>query len=74
MNIVTTTHELKAEIYFADGDTRTIRIKNPKENLTRAQVAAIPWNTLIGDKTGAPFSYFNTAKDVELTTINYDIE
>lgn len=51
---------LKIEMKFVDGDTRTQALKNPKETITQEQVAELNAyiqanNLLIGDKGGATF-------------------
>lgn len=51
---------LKIEMKFVDGDTRTQTLKNPKATITTEQVAELNAfiqanNLLIGDKGGATF-------------------
>lgn len=51
---------LKVEMKFVDGDTRTQSLKNPKETITQEQVSELNAfiqanNLLIGDKGGATF-------------------
>lgn len=55
-----TSETLKIENLFVDGDTRTITLKNPKDNISVSQITELNSfmqsnNILIGDKTGATF-------------------
>ena len=72
----TTTYELKLIAAFADEDDRTIRYPNPRDDLTKAdilalQTLAIP--VLIGDKYGATFTRFKSAKIVDKTETTLDL-
>ena len=63
-------NELKLEGYFADGDTRTITLSNPKANLTAADIKTVETTTkttqpIIGDKGGAEFVRFKRARVIE---------
>lgn len=67
---VTTTKTLKIVTKYVDGDTRTIDVDNPKADLTAAQINAVGAiakanNLLLGDKNGADFLEFDTAKVIE---------
>lgn len=73
---VATTSELKMVASFADGDTRTIAIDNPKENITLSQISEVATKAvgiLTGDKSGAAFVSFSTPKYVETTNIYLDL-
>ena len=75
---VTTVKELKLVAKFVDGDTRTLAVDNPKTNLTAAQINALGTvakssNPILGDKGGADFLEFDTAKIVEKETTNLDL-
>ena len=75
---ITSASTLKLEAYFSDGDTRTIEIDNPKDNLTKEQinaVAAVGVSTqvILGDKAAAPFVRFNKAKTREVERIKLDL-
>ena len=70
------TYELKLIAAFADEDDRTIRYPNPKETLTKANILAlqslaIP--VLIGDKFGAAFTRFKSAKIVNKLETTLDL-
>ena len=64
---------LNTTIYFADGDYRTIQMKNPRSNVTKAEVAEIDWSVLIGDKTGAPFNYLGKVFRIRGTETTWDL-
>lgn len=72
-DIVKTRKTLSLQAKFADEDTRTITLDNPKNGLTAAQIKAVDGNTIIGDKAGAAFVRWETAKIVNATTTYYDI-
>ncbi len=81
-NKITTTNELKIENLFADGDTRTITLKNPKTTITTAEITALETlikngtgeeSILIGDKYGSDFNRIQEVRKVAKTTIDYDI-
>ena len=64
---VTQSNELKLVQRFADGDTRALTLDNPKNDLTAAQINAVGTtlkncNATIGDKAGAAFVDFTSAK------------
>lgn len=64
-----TTKELKIDNKFADGDSRLITLKNPKETITTSEITALEQliasgNLLIGDKEGAAFSHIGTVTKV----------
>lgn len=70
--------ELKLESYYSDGDTRTLTVDNPKANITAADinaVATVAKNTqaILGDKGGADFVRFNSAKKTTATRIELDL-
>lgn len=63
---------------FADEDTRTFTLDNPKANVTASEINALSSfmqtnNILIGDKNGAAFSRINSAKVIEGTTVYLDL-
>ena len=61
---------------FTDGDTRTITLDNPKNGLTAEDILATTNGAkavLIGDKTGAPFLRWATAKKISATTTYLDL-
>lgn len=75
-DIVTTKSTLSLEAEFKDGDTRTITRDNPKSGLTAAQInntSSAAAAVLVGDKTGAEFLRWKSAKITEGTTTHYDL-
>ena len=78
MDTIKSSNELKIDAKFYDGDTRTLTVDNPAGGLSSGDLHAFESvikskNILIGDKTGAAFVGFNTAKVVEKTKINVDL-
>lgn len=72
----TATLSLVAE--FADDDTRTITLENPVSGISASAInalgaAAKNGNVLIGDKAGAAFTRFKSAKKKSTVTTNYDL-
>ena len=72
------TYILKMKLGFADGDTRTINLDNPKNNLQAAQIHDLSNfiknnNLLLGDKYGADSAGILTADIVESTKITLDL-
>lgn len=75
---VSSVSSLLIETLFVDGDTRTITIKNPTDNLTMNDFADLSsWlsnnQVLIGDRNGAAFSKIKQARNRSTTTLFYDI-
>lgn len=71
-----TTKELKLVAGFVDGDTRTISYPDPRANLTADEINAVKpaaEKVLIGDKNGADFADWQSAKVVENSTVYLDI-
>ena len=61
---------------FVDEDDRTISLQNPVANITESQIRALESAAapvLIGDKYGAAFSRFKSAKYINATQIKYDL-
>lgn len=73
---ITNTSDLKIDTYFVDGDSRTITLKNPKDEITTTEITALnqmiqSGNLLIGDQTGATFGKIKTVTRVTKVTTNY---
>lgn len=56
----TNTESLKIEGLFVDGDTRTITLKNPKQNITTSEITQLQNfmqanNIIIGDRYAGTF-------------------
>ena len=72
------TYILKIKLGFGDGDTRTINLDNPKNNLQASEIYNLSQfiknnNLLLGDKSGADSAGILTADIVESTKITLDI-
>lgn len=72
-----TTHELKIETAYVDGDTRIITASNPRDDLTLSDVQTLAnaaANVLIGDKAGAEFKAITKVSKVTKTTTDVDLK
>ena len=72
------TYVLKIKLGFADGDTRTINLDNPKSNLQASQIHEVSQfiktnNLLLGDKYAADSAGILTADIVESMKVTLDI-
>ena len=77
-DVVKSSYILKIKLGFADGDTRTINLDNPKDNLQASQVHELSNfiktnNLLLGDKYGADSAGILTADIVESTKVTLDL-
>ncbi len=79
---ITRTHELKINNLFADGDTRTITLKNPKQTIQTSEITALETlilngdgtqSILIGDKYGSDFKRIQEVRKVTKATTDYDL-
>lgn len=73
---VTNSSELKLTCNFDDGDTRILTIDNPKSDLDSTtilnlQASMITTQPIIGDKTGAAFTNFSSAKIINKIKYNF---
>ena len=76
---VKSSNQLKLVAAFSDGDDRTIAVDDPKTGLTKDDIndelfISAAKNVLVGDKAGAPFVGWKSAKVVEQTTVNLDLK
>ena len=72
------TYILKIKLGFADGDTRTINLDNPRNDLQASEIHSLSNfikenNLLLGDKYGADSAGILTADIVESTKTILDI-
>ena len=70
--------DLKIGFAFADGDTRTVTLPNPKAGLTEASIKAVTDdmvtnNLIIGDRAGAALTGAYTAYTQNKTTTDVDL-
>lgn len=77
-DISKTTNILKIKLGFADGDTRTINLDNPKNNLQASEVHQLSNfiknnNLLLGDKYGVDSAGILTADIVQATKTTLDL-
>ncbi|MBQ4494214.1 MAG: hypothetical protein II968_00445 [Selenomonadaceae bacterium] len=81
-DIIKTRNTIQVVAEFSDGDDRTITFDNPKAALTEAQLAAQineasayakAHQVILGDKIGAEFTRFKTARKVSGTTKYLDL-
>ena len=75
---ITSASVLKLESYYSDADTRTIEVDNPKDNLTAEQINAVATvakttQAILGDKGGADFVRFNSARTQKNTRYQLDL-
>lgn len=74
---VTRTKLLKLVAQFSDGDDRTLTQPDPRSNLQPAdfggEFKAYAAKALLGDKTGAAFSGWKSAKVYDTTTVHLDL-
>ena len=75
---VKNTYILKIKLGFADGDTRTINLDNPRSDLTAAEIYEVSQfiknnNLLLGDKYGADSAGILTADIVQSTKTMLDL-
>jgi len=69
---------LKIKLGFADGDTRTINLNNPRSDLTAAEIYEVSQfiknnNLLLGDKYGADSAGILTADKIASTKTTLDL-
>lgn len=79
MDITKQEAELKVEMDFVDGDTRSFSVANPKATIAAADIESLSSyiadnNLLIGDKNGAAFNRINKATRILKTKRYLDIQ
>ena len=77
MDTMTSSSELSINWRFADGDTRTITIANPRYDLNAEDIGAfeadaVSKGILVGDKTSAELTGIKVAKRIDKTDWNLD--
>ena len=77
-DVYKTTDNLIIEFGFIDGDTRTISLRSPKNNLAESDIENLDTfirenNILIGDREGSDFSKIKKAFKRTTTTIYLDL-
>lgn len=77
----TETYDLKIDLVFVDGDTRTITLKNPKTQITTEEIRELETlmlnengeTLLVGDKYGSALSKITKVAKITQTTTTLDI-
>ena len=77
-DIVKTAYNLVIETVFVDGDTRSITIKNPRNNISQSEISELNSymqenNIIIGDKDGSTFGRIKKVTRRSSTTTYLDI-
>lgn len=80
---VTTSSTLNITTAFKDTDTRIIKLKNPRDNISTGDITALETlikngadgsaSLLIGDKRGSDFLQIDQVTKVNKTTLTLDI-
>ena len=79
---VKTTRTIDIECLFMDGDTRTIKLQNPKATIETSEITALntlilnggnSTSLLIGDRTGADFYRINTVTKITENVTTLDL-
>lgn len=73
---VKTISQLKLVAGFVDGDDRTLALDNPRGGLSKADITALNEGALaciVGDKDGAAFKEWKSAKVFNQTTTYLDL-
>ena len=78
-----TTSTLNIETAYKDTDTRTIKLKNPRSNITTGEITALETlirngsdgsaSLLIGDKRGSDFLQIDKVTKINKTTTTFDL-
>lgn len=78
-----TTSTLNIETAYKDTDTRTIKLKNPRNNISTGDITALETlirngtdgsaSILIGDKRGSDFLQIDKVTKVNKTTTTFDL-
>jgi len=77
-DVQTTSNTLKIENLFVDGDTRTITLKNPRNDLQASDIVSLNSfmqnnSILIGDKYGSEFRRIEKATKVQKVDTKLDL-
>ncbi len=77
-DIIKTAYNLVIETVFVDGDTRSITIKNPRNNISQSEISELNSymqenNIIIGDKDGSTFGRIKKVTRRSSTTTYLDI-
>lgn len=80
---VTNSNTLNIQTAYKDTDTRIIKLKNPRDNITTGEITALETlirngtdgsaSLLIGDKRGSDFLQIDKVTRVNKTTLDLDL-
>ena len=80
---VTNANTLNIQTAYKDTDTRIIKLKNPRDNITTGEITALETlirngtdgseSLLIGDKRGADFLQIDKVTKINKTTLDLDL-
>lgn len=75
---ITQSNYLQLNTGFADGDTRLIKLPNPKASISEAQIYAVSQllktnKIIVGDRTGAEFVEILTGDKYAVKKTEYDL-
>lgn len=79
---ITTEHTLNITTAYKDTDTRIIKLKNPRDNISTGDITALETlikngdgtqSLLIGDKRGSDFLQIDKVTSVTKSTITFDL-
>lgn len=75
---ITTSQYANFELYFVDGDTRTLTVNNTGSGLSAAAIGDLNTfiqtnNLLIGDRAGATFGKISKVTRVDQTTTKVEL-
>ena len=77
-DVIKTKGTLTLVAEFADGDDRTLTVDNPKADISASAINSVAAyikdnDILLGDKAGADFTRFKSAKKIAQTTRYLDL-
>ena len=78
-DIVSQTSRLSVELFFVDGDTRTMTLKNPRGDITSSDMSELNTliqtdNLLVGDNSGATFGKITKATRITSQTTQLTLD
>lgn len=81
---ITTTSTLNIQTAYKDTDTRIVKLKNPRDNISTQDITALETlikngadgsaSLLIGDKRGSDFLQIDKVTRINKRTLTFDLE
>lgn len=81
---ITTTSTLNIQTAYKDTDTRIVKLKNPRDNISTQDITALETlirngsdgsqSLLIGDKRGSDFQQIDSVTRINKRTLTFDLE